>query len=334
MITMGKRDVNAPNHWATLEKGFRITRPTVIFFGGNTTNDDRAANGNIKLVEKLLRRGSSRDIDLLSVKYESEILDERGHFVHGVKESIENYYKQYIRPILFDPKDRRKLKSERRIMRALQKMTFVGHCVGCSVINKIINLLEEDLIKLKRAGNKITNVENIISKIQVVAYAPHSEIIGNVNVLYITPYNDKDDTWQHPLYRMEGKKDIEFPRGFMKEYNKHFDIPGQVVQMAIENYGYAIVKRGQSVVVIPGPMSRYSDHAFTGMVDTKLLGAGSKNAKTAVALQSSLAKALDIFTQNSVKAVNDQHRGIEMRNIYDIFAEEFQGVGEGQRTSG
>ena len=330
---MGKRTKSAKNHWETLDDKFRITRPTVIFFGGNTTNDDRAANGNIKLVERLLRAGTTSDIDLLSIKYESEILDERGYFVHGVKESIEEYYKKYIKPILYDPKDRRKLKSEKRIMRALQKITFVGHCVGCSVINKIITLLETDLVNLKNKGHKITNVDNIISKIQVVAYAPHSEIVGNVNVLYITPYNDKDDTWQHPLYRMEGKKDIEFPRGFMKDYQKCGTVPGLAVQSAIEKYGYAVVKRGQSVVVIPGPMSRYSDHAFTGMVDIKTLGEDSKNAKTAHALQAALAKALDIFTENSVKAVNDQHRGIEMRNIYDIFAEEFQSAGEGQRES-
>ena len=54
-LSFGKRDTSKPNHWQKL-KFFKhkITKPTIICLGGNTTKFEEDANAMCKLASNLI----------------------------------------------------------------------------------------------------------------------------------------------------------------------------------------------------------------------------------------------------------------------------------------
>ena len=70
-LGMGKRDLNAENHWKELplDGSYQFDHPVLLVLGGNSTIDSRAANGNAKLISQFLNISEALNVDIVSAYY-------------------------------------------------------------------------------------------------------------------------------------------------------------------------------------------------------------------------------------------------------------------------
>ncbi|MBQ8468284.1 MAG: hypothetical protein IJ542_00840 [Clostridia bacterium] len=313
MITLGKRSIGKENNWERVEK---IKGKTIIFFGGNTTDSEQAANGNIKMLQRIADL-DPQDYSLLSVSYGSEVIGDNHNVLRSeVFPEIEEFFDKYFEPLLYN--QYHQIRSEQGLCKSFQRIVFFAHCAGCDVVDYLISLLRIRLESLKEEGYKITNVDNLIRKIQVIAYAPHQMLSQEVRALYIAPLNDSQHTWHVALKSLDGKKDREYPPSFTTNCKRHWLMPGNYVTKVVKENGFVLIQKGLNVVVIPGKIGNgNNDHSIECLIP-ETLKEGQEESKIAYMIRHSLRKSIRLFLDDS-RLLSTNCHGINMRDIYDVF---------------
>ena len=185
-FTIGRRAKvyeNIPHNYQIIDlNSYKPNRPIVLILGGNGSTDDRAANGNAKLIESMLGVFGD-DVDLLSVNYNQPVSLVEPFITLNCKELVEKLFIQYI-------SDNGKRLDIETACKNMRNVTIFAHCVGVSgPMKRIVSLLYNKLIDL---NYNTTEREQILSQIVMVAYASqHNDIIEEIKGIYCLSFSDE-----------------------------------------------------------------------------------------------------------------------------------------------
>ncbi len=217
-ITVGQRTGSSATGWKALNP-YTIEfsqNKNIVVFGGNTTTNPQAANGNAKIPEALISSGDRQKTNIYSFGYVAEpFRSEHSYISKEFEAEIRDIYHASFEPLLFDKYSY--IKKEKGIEQTFQNLVIVAHCGGSVFANIIIEEFKNTL--LKYYPPKI--VENAISKIQYFAYAPNEMPRENVSSFIITPLFDPNHSWNNALaFSRECGVNNDFPKGSIKKLLK------------------------------------------------------------------------------------------------------------------
>lgn len=188
--SIGRRDLNAENHWIELDDSFKVTKPCVICLGGNGTFEPSDANHYCKMVENLIGLKQRTDnattqrikenrkdgkenvdfkethvyenVDLIGISYgrqtsHKEMLSEK---------EISNLVETLLLPLCLD-KNSRKLPID-TACKNVSMVTFFTHCQGAEELNNITKNFRSRLLNL---GYSLQEAHDIISASLHISYA-------------------------------------------------------------------------------------------------------------------------------------------------------------------
>ena len=219
---LGKRDYNFDYHWKEIDTGtLKITKPTVLCFGGNRSFDNRDANAFCRRAEMLLNFNNNfsaddrKDIDLIGVSY--------GHFDDFINKKepietscltnseIEDFSNTIFKPLYIDELGNKL--SVKDAMKNFNLITTFTHSYGSIAINQIINKTYKDMIE---RGYTYEDTQEIFSQIVSVSYAPRGTISGATNIQIISGC----DGYNMPLNSDKKTKNVYFSKFYNIENNQ------------------------------------------------------------------------------------------------------------------
>ena len=211
---IGKRDCNFDCHWKEIDLNFlKITKPTVLCFGGNRSFDNKDANAFCRSAERLLNFSNvfsvedRKDIDIIGVSY--------GHFKKFIDnnelvetsnltdEEIESFANAIFKPLYTD-----NLGNKLSVETAMQNFNLIttfSHSYGSIAINHLINKTYKDMIE---KGYTYEDTQKIFSQIVSVSYAPRGTISGATNIQIISGC----DGYNMPLNSDKKTKNVYFSK--------------------------------------------------------------------------------------------------------------------------
>lgn len=304
-IYVGRRepeDKLIENNWTQLDpQKTKISRKTILVFGGNTTNSPEEANGYAKSFESLLLPSIRNNTDILSFFYRTEIVKSEGlpisqEYVDETHELFNSVFK----PLIYD-KTTGKMKELQGIEKAFNKMVFVGHCGGCNIINLIIDDYYQELQKKYPPSTAKT----LIHKIQYVGYTPYEYPQHHISSLFISPSADPNNNWLGIIDNInESKIDVDYPKGICKKLTKekNRDCPGVVLADAFCESRAVAIKQGKTTYLIPdrmNPALRIGDHSIACITKQKFLNNDSYYSENAVLMHNIAKLYLNQFASDS-----------------------------------
>ena len=224
-LSFGKRDTSKPNHWQKL-KFFKhkITKPTIICLGGNTTKFEEDANAMCKLASNLIglkdpidnEQARTNDVDVIGVAYGQ--LDEtpRNSTTAVTRQEISMLVDTLLLPLATNKSGKRL--SLRQAEKNFSNVTFFSHCYGA----KIVNEMNFDLIrKMMDIGYSSDEILTIQKQMTSVSYAPIEEVFNmpSLQIVSAKDYtsmvpNNASDSFRDTYYDIfEGK--IEFDGNYV-----------------------------------------------------------------------------------------------------------------------
>lgn len=183
-FTIGRRasvEENISNNYEIIDLNtYKASKPIVLVLGGNGTTDDRAANGNAKIVASMLGVFSN-DVDLLSVNYNKANEDPE------LSENCEKIVQNLLLPYVSDNGKRLDIETACKNMR---NITIFAHCFGVDgPIDSIVRILDNELYNLKYTSKER---KRIISQIFLVAYGSNfNDEIDSVKSVYCLSFSDE-----------------------------------------------------------------------------------------------------------------------------------------------
>lgn len=194
----GRRNYNLNNHWERLNlKNHKITKPTIICLGGNGTMTERAANGNISILEGMLKSvigdvDISKDIDLISVAYgkhqKKKKRAEEKTFGDMTEKEKEFFADNVLIPLCLD--ENGNLLDLQTIRKNFSLVTFVTHCAGAQFLNDIIECV---LFKMRMtySGFNDEYSAGLCDAIKHISYAPLNGLRQIVPTTYFFSARDE-----------------------------------------------------------------------------------------------------------------------------------------------
>lgn len=185
----GRRDLNAENHWKSLEFAcHKITRPTVIFLGGNGTTDTnrtehpenekgtRKINSICSLGERLIglqeneidEYSSYHSVDFLGFCYGKE--KEEDNIGSFSNEEVDQIVDKMFLPLCVDEKGEKKY--VKKCCENISLVTFFTHCWGAKEVSNIMRTYEKRLLKV---GYSKEEINFMFSHFRQITYAPYGD---------------------------------------------------------------------------------------------------------------------------------------------------------------
>ena len=258
-IQLGKRERSEERQtehgWYNLDPYDTVlTRPAVVIFGGNTTDNPEFANGYAKIIESFLLEKYRKNYEIFSFYYKTESIDNVSKGLNkDYYDEIHEIFESMFKPMIYD-KITGKMKELQGIEKAFRSLILVGHCGGCNFISEIIDDFYFELI------NKYSpaTAEMLIKKIQYMGYAPNKFPSLKTNSLFIAPFRDSNFSWANVVSRIEeDKPDNDYPRNIHKEFKKlaYKYHPGDSFEnYFLENRALVFKKDGE-ICIIPDSLN-------------------------------------------------------------------------------
>ena len=190
-FSIGRRNYNSMWHWEDLDieddkkdNFFRITKPTIICFGGNRAANAMSANGLCKIVEGLIglkeysgngEGATLKDVDLVGVSYgtnqNARIRDggKQRPFCDFSEQEEKLLIDNLFLPLFVDNNGKRFTLI--KACRNISKLTFFTYCYGSVQLYDLMNKLKS---KLLLAGYTSEEIEKIYNNTRQISYAPFS----------------------------------------------------------------------------------------------------------------------------------------------------------------
>ena len=230
-LSFGKRDKTKPNHWQRL-KFFKhkITKPTIICLGGNTTKTEEDANAICKLAANLIglkepidnEQATTNDVDIIGVAYGEIENSPRNSSTAVTRQEISMLVDTLLLPLAVGKNGKRL--SLNQAERNFNNVTFFSHCYGA----KIINEMNFDLIrKMKDIGYSSDEILTIQKQMTSVSYAPIEEVFNMPSLQIVSakdytsmvPNNASDDFTNTYYDIFEGKTEFNGNYVFKEDEN-------------------------------------------------------------------------------------------------------------------
>ena len=170
----GIRDLSLPNHWTDESKNFKITKPTILCFGGNGTTTPQAANGQAARNERLIGLkpkqnqvyGTYYHMDVISFYY--GINSEHEIFGKMTLEESNNIINQLFLPLLIDQKTNKRLPIK-EACKNFSLLIFSSFCYGSECVSSLMYDLQ---VKLLNYGYSRAEIFDIFSHSFHMSYSP------------------------------------------------------------------------------------------------------------------------------------------------------------------
>jgi len=303
-IHMGCRTVNQEsNHnWQAIDmKNFKFPQGKIfLMFGGNTTNRPEAANGNAKVVERLLTEENREKSNIYSFMYDTEPLSSSTkHLRQEYELEVHLMYEKMIKPLLLDRVGN--IKEKQGIEKVLKNLVFVSHCGGADFVNIII----DDIYQTLTEKYHPSIAEQLIDKLQYFAYAPNALPNHKVTTCVITPFLDVSYSWAKSLSNVSDKRiNSDYPRGIVRKIFKAQEQGNTttVFEQTFKKDRIISFKSEQSIYLIPSRINSnisVGDHSIDCLVKTNVLSAETDFAKTANLLNYSSKLVLNQFASDN-----------------------------------
>lgn len=321
-IHMGQRLMNGDvqYNWQIKDlNNFKVPQGKAFFvFGGNTTNRPEAANGNAKVVERLLKEENKEKVNIYSFIYDTEPLDSlTKRLSDNYTEETHELYKKVFKPMLCDKKGN--LKEKQGLEKTLKNLVIVSHCGGSDFVDVII----EDIYSTLLEKYHPSEADHIISKLQYYAYAPNILPAHSVNSFVVTPYLDGGHSWAKVLTEAREKRvDIDYPRGVIKKIFKtqqQGDV-SDVFNQTFRSDRLIGFKADQSIYLIPSRLNSNAvvgDHSIDCLVKSSVLDAGTDCARTARIINDASKLAINNFASDYSIDTRDMFTKIAQRTFKD-----------------
>lgn len=304
-ITLGRRALKKeqlPHNWESLDpRNIELSPNNNYFvFGGNTTTSDAASNGNAKNTETLIPSTEREKSNIFSFVYESEPFSSPNIYLNkNYAEDIRAIYHSTFEPLLYDKYNNPK--SKQGIEQVFEKLIFVAHCGGSSFVNIIIEEFYNSLSKIFKEGD----VNNLIGKIQYLAYAPLELPERNVTALVITPFKDPNCSWGKALEFADAVGiNTDYPKKIVGKLHKARNNARLDLEFnsTFEETRAIAFKIGNITYLIPGQMNPnhlVGDHSFECIGKQHLLHSGTDYEQTAQLTQAIAKLYMKSFTSRT-----------------------------------
>lgn len=305
-----KPEQNLEHNWQTIkiEDFVPSQKNKMCFvFGGNTTNCEEAANGNAKVVERLLPVRNRNAIDVYSFVYDKEPLTSSGLMLEEYENEINQLFLTVFKPLFLDYVSN--IKEKQGVEKVLKNMIFVSHCAGSDFVDYIIN----DIYNLLLEKYHPSIADQLISKLQHFSYAPYHIPTKNVSNFIIAPYHDINASWAKVLNRVcDEKTQVEFPKNSVKDLLKAKEngTISYTFDKIFKKQRIISFRSEHSIYIIPNRInSNHSvgDHSIDCLTKGFILNQDSDCSNTAKLLNSSAKHALNEFVNNSSFNHKDLH---------------------------
>lgn len=302
-IHMGCRTIGSDKYnWQSVElKSFKAPQTKMFFvFGGNSTNYPEAANGNAKVVERLLSEDHRNKSNIYSFMYDGEPISPKTKYLfEEYKEEIHNIFETIFKPMFLDNVGN--LKEKQGIEKVLKNLVFVSHCGGSNFVNIII----DDIYNLLTEKYHQSIANQLINKLQHFAYAPLELPNRSISGFIVAPFLDNDCSWGKVLDALKGEKIYtDYPKGITKNLFKAQD-QGTIIEAFDEIFKdqrMIIFRSNQNIYLIPSRINSnfaVGDHSIDCLVKKNVLEADTDYAKTARVLNYASKLALNQFASHN-----------------------------------
>ena len=208
-FNIGRRNFNCENNWEELSYDkYRISKPTLICFGGNGTVNSRTANAMCKMAQGLIglkhpttnnEIATANDIDFVGISYGVNSIAGDGALTD--EEKLEFFENMFL-PLCTNKSG--VILSKEQMLRNFNLITFFSHCHGTKEIAELLDISCQQMQKL---GIDEKTTTEVLSQIFTVSYAPEKKC--NYPNLQIVPMND--------FYLELGPKDSSISEQFIKQ---------------------------------------------------------------------------------------------------------------------
>ena len=188
---IGRRNLQSPNHWETLDSNFKITKPTVLCFGGNGTVSEGGANSMCKIAQSIVgikdptiqnEIAATDDVDFIGIGYgRASRFCSLGCLTDD--ERLDLVEKLFL-PFFAD--ENGNVLQREQIIKNFNQVTFFAHCQGASEIASLIGFTYKGMTNL---GIDTKTANEAIDQMFAVAYAPFQECA--CPSLQVVPMKDK-----------------------------------------------------------------------------------------------------------------------------------------------
>ena len=319
-IKVGRRSnpsEKRPNNWEDMDtNNLNLPeRDKIVFcFGGNTTTNEPAANGNAKIIASLINPDCMADTSIFSFYYDKEPFTSQITLLPEFKKDTETLYSKIFQPLLYD-KDGTII-SQQKIEALFNRIILTAHCGGSSFANTII----ESMYKTLQERYSPNTALNLINKVQYYAYAPSH--LPNTKLqpksLYITPFFDIHGSWQNAVITIENNQKLytAHPDGIFRRLldARKSLYPETLVRKEFDDTRAILFKSGNSTFLMPGrinPNTTTGDHTIECVGKDELL-----HSKTDFATTAQLTREISILYMNQFLTVSN----MDTKATFDIAA--------------
>ncbi len=285
-IHMGCRTVNKDHEYNWVDedlKSFKIPQNKSIFvFGGNNTNRADAANGNAKVIDRLLTDTNRAKTNIYSFIYDAEPIDPRTKLLTEEYEiELHQIFENMFKPLFLDRIGN--LKEKQGIEKVLKNLVFVSHCGGSNFVNVLI----DDLYDLFTTKYHPSDADHLIGKFQYFTYAPNVLPYHTVKATVITPFIDTEYSWEKVFSLVKDKRiDIDHPKGAVRKILKATEQGGllETFDSIYKDQRIIIFRSDKNIYMIPSRINSnmtVGDHSIDCLVKTSIVESDSEYGKTA-----------------------------------------------------
>ncbi len=194
-MQLGKRNILMPKHWETIDiNNYKITKPTILCFGGNRSFDPRNANHYCRTVEGMLANSNySKEIDkknyeVLGICYGHYPLDESKVETSQLdKNEVSLIEKNLLQPLYLD-ENGNKLSCE-DAKKNFNMLTILCHSYGAIAFD---NVVKQTFQNMTDKGFSFDDIMDILSQVVCVSYAPRSLISGVSSIQIVSGCDGMD----------------------------------------------------------------------------------------------------------------------------------------------
>lgn len=231
-ISIGQRTAKTketPLGWKIVDE-IPFSETCVVYFGGDATDTDQAANGYAKVIEGEILPALDLQIPVYSIRYNFDTMNKnlsrkilavkhraerdsakRKEYLEEAREEernphyIDELYQKIIAPRLTETDGKTPLSAEKAACN-LRKITFIAHCHGAYTALKLEQKMQKEMLNLGYTAEESRLVQ---SQMLVIAHAPacplgisRSQFVSFMSAIDDSPVNTPNNNfWGYIRHR-------------------------------------------------------------------------------------------------------------------------------------
>ncbi len=294
---------------------FKISKPTIVIFGGNPTTIESEAGRYARTVDNWLAGFGDINrskFDIVSVVYANGSPLENNLFLAGSDYDYNELAETIFLPLIAN-EQKQKL-DVNLALKNLSLVSFFGHSAGAYVMDNIMDKFLRYAIKLGYTDDEIFQM---CRQIKFLTFAPYQMVDAPIKSIYITPSFDELNSFYKAIEFMATKDNVSTNNNidlkkYMNMLNNHsprFLKYGQKMADSVENDGImTMFDNKDTLVVTPWKLSKneQSDHGLVGIVRGPNNEISLFSTDIGIKISDFIEKILKEYLSNSISNLDKQ----------------------------